>query len=635
VDEVEEYPTIPYARALMLGGFLLFFTAGIASLYMVVRTADADRWVAHTLEVRRQADALLSDIQVAESSQRGYLLSNDSLYLAPYNGALRDARDSFAALDSLTADNAIQQTRLVALKPLVDAKFGELQNTVALAQSGEKDQALAQLKSDRGRQLMVAIAAHVSAISATELQLLHQRQATAEMLRNWMFAIVAFAIIAGLVLAGVLARSMFSALAAVQRRTVALRAEMKRRIETEETLRQTQKMEVVGRLAGGIAHDFNNLLTIILGNLEMMRRRIDAAKPDQMVGELVQRLARPLAFAVQGGQSAAQLTQRLLAFSRKQPLAPVVLDLNRLTSGMSELLRHTLGETLELEVILAGGLWPTLADPSQIESAILNLCVNARDAMPNGGKLTLETANIFLDDIYVQQFGDLTAGQYVLLSVTDTGAGIPPDVLSQVFEPFFTTRPHGEGSGLGLAMVHGFVKQSGGHVRIYSEVGQGTTVKIYLPRAQGQEVSAVPLARSVDTTHLPRAAAEEIVLVVEDNEAVRDYASGLLAELGYRVLEASNAAAALLILKSGADVDLLFTDVVMPGASGRELANEALAMRKDLAVLFTTGYTRNAIVHHGRLDADVHLLTKPYTQQQLALKLRELLDARQRSRAPA
>jgi signal transduction histidine kinase/CheY-like chemotaxis protein len=633
LDEVEEYPSVPYAPALMAGGFFLVLLAGLASIYMVLRTTDADRWVAHTLEVRQKADALVSDLHAAESGQRGYLLSNDPAYLETYDVALKGAIDDFNALKVLTLDNPIEQTRLVQLKPLVDEKREILQNKVELTRQGHAAEALALLKTGRGRQLMVDIADHVAAISATELQLLHQRQATAEALRNWMLAIIAFAIITGLSLAGILARSTFAALAAVQQRTVALRAEMKRRMETEDTLRQTQRLEVVGRLAGGIAHDFNNLLTIILGNLEMIRRRIDAAKPDQMIGELAPRLNRPLDFALQGGQSAAQLTQRLLAFSRKQALAPVVLDLNRLVSGMSELLRHTLGESLEIEVILAGGLWPTLADPSQVESAILNLSVNARDAMPGGGKLTIETANIYLDDIYVQQFGDLTAGQYVLLSVTDTGGGIPADVLPQVFEPFFTTRPHGEGSGLGLAMVHGFVKQSGGHIRIYSEVGHGTTVKIYLPRAQGQEVSAVPAAKQVDTTLLPRAASEEIVLVVEDNDAVREYACGLLVELGYRVLDANNAAAALLILKSGAHVDLLFTDVVMPGASGRELANEALAMRKDLTVLFTTGYSRNAIVHHGRLDADVQLLSKPYTQQQLALKLRELLEGRPRMRA--
>jgi len=627
LDAVEEYPSVPYAPALMAGGFLLVLIAGITSLYLVLRTADADRWVAHTLEVRETAAALVSDVRAAESGQRGYLLTNDAAYLEPYNSALKSAREDSSALQSLTADNSAQQQRLATLMPLVVTKFAELRITVSLAKAGHTAQALARLQTGRGRQLMVSIASHVASISATELALLHQRQLTAKMLRNLMLAIIAVSIITGLSLAAILARSTFSALAAIKVRTIALRAEMKRRIETEETLRQTQRLEVIGRLAGGIAHDFNNLLTIILGNIEMIRRRIDAARPDQMVGELVQKLTRPLDFAMQGGESAAQLTQRLLAFSRKQALAPVVLDLNRLVSGMSELLRHTLGETLEVEVILAGGLWPTLADPSQVESALLNLCVNARDAMPEGGKLMIETANIFLDDIYVQQFGDMAAGQYVLLSVTDTGVGIPPDVLPQVFEPFFTTRPHGEGSGLGLAMVHGFVKQSGGHVRIYSEVGHGTTVKIYLPRSQGQEISAVPAAKPIDAAYLPRARAEEIVLVVEDNDAVREYACGLLVELGYRVLEAANAAAALRILKNGTRVDLLFTDVVMPGASGRELATEALVLRKDLAVLFTTGYSRNAIVHHGRLDADVQLLSKPYTQQQLASKLRQLLDA--------
>ncbi len=633
MDELAQQSSAARARTLLVAGFLLVILAGFASIYLIVRSADADRLVAHTLEVRQATDALVSDLEAAESSQRGYLLTDETSYLAPYFVATRSSAQEFAALKRLTIDNPPQQARLDALKPLLDARLEMLARKVALTREKRPADALALLKSGRGKRLFDAIDTRIAAIAATELALLDQREATARMLRVWMLAIISLAIAAGLALAAVSAVSTSSALAALGQKTVALQDEMKRRLAAEETLRQTQRLEVVGRLAGGIAHDFNNLLTIILGNLEMIRRRIDAAKPDQMVGELAARLNRPLDFALQGGQSAAQLTQRLLAFSRKQALAPVVLDLNRLVSGMSDMLRHTLGERLEIEVILAGGLWPTLADPSQVESAILNLSVNARDAMAEGGKLTIETANVFLDDIYVQQFGDLTAGQYVVLSVTDTGVGIPSEVLPQVFEPFFTTRGHGEGSGLGLAMVHGFVKQSGGHIRIYSEVGQGTTVKIYLPRAHGQEVSAVPAARPVDTTHLPRAAPEETVLVVEDNDAVREYACNLVTELGYRVLEASNAAGALEILKSGARVDLLFTDVVMPGASGRELANEALALRKDLAVLFTTGYSRNAIVHHGRLDADVHLLSKPYTQQRLALKLRELLEARPRTPA--
>jgi CheY-like chemotaxis protein len=297
---------------------------------------------------------------------------------------------------------------------------------------------------------------------------------------------------------------------------------------------------------------------------------------------------------------------------------------------MSELLRRTLSETISVETVLAGGLWPTLADANQLENALINLAVNARDAMPNGGRLTIETANAYLDEAYARRFGDVAAGQYVLLVVSDTGTGMAVDLLEKVFEPFFTTKPAGEGSGLGLAMVHGFVKQSGGHVRIYSEVGHGTTVKIYLPRLiQPEQTAAAPAARPHRAFPPSRAQPEETVLLVEDNEGVREYAKSTLEEMGYRVLAAADALEALRLLGSASRVDLLFTDVVLPGAiSGRELANKILAQNDGLPVLFTTGYTRNAIVHHGRLDANVHLVSKPYTQQDLARKIRELLDGK-------
>jgi CheY-like chemotaxis protein len=298
---------------------------------------------------------------------------------------------------------------------------------------------------------------------------------------------------------------------------------------------------------------------------------------------------------------------------------------------MLDMLRRSIGERISVETVLSAGLWPSFADPHQLENVVLNLALNARAAMPNGGCLTIETANTFLDQNYARQFGDVEEGQYVVLSVTDTGTGIPKDTLDRVFEPFFTTKPVGEGSGLGLSMVHGVVKQSGGHIRLYSEEGHGTTVKVYLPRLIGaEEVSAVPAARPPDVSPVPRAEPNETILLVEDNEGVRDYARRVLAELGYRVVEAGDARQALTLLGNGPDIDLLFTDVVLPGAvTGRVLADKARAINPALPVLFTTGYTRNAIVHQGRLDPDVHLLNKPYTQHELARKVRELLDAAQ------
>jgi CheY-like chemotaxis protein len=332
--------------------------------------------------------------------------------------------------------------------------------------------------------------------------------------------------------------------------------------------------------------------------------------------------------AMQAARNAAKLTHRLLAFARRQSLEPARLDCNRLVSGMSDLLRRTLGETVNLEIVLGGGLWPTFADPNQLESAMLNLAVNARHAMPDGGRLTIETTNAYLDEAYVRRFGDMQPGQYVQVSVADTGTGIAPEVLGRVFEPFFTTKDVEAGSGLGLAQVHGFVKQTGGHVRIYSEVGHGTTVKIYLPRLHGAEaVAAIPAPAAETVAPVSGARPGETILVVEDNDGVREYARSALEEFGYKIIEAVNAADALRLAQDGARIDLLFTDVVLPGgASGRQLSDSLLKQRPDLPVLFTTGYTRNAIVHHGRLDPDVQLLNKPYAQQDLVRKIRELLD---------
>jgi signal transduction histidine kinase len=385
------------------------------------------------------------------------------------------------------------------------------------------------------------------------------------------------------------------------------------RVKVEEALRQAQKMEAVGQLTGGVAHDFNNLLTVIIGGLDTIRR----SKPDDAM-----RRARAVDMALQGAQRAASLTGRLLAFSRRQPLEPRSLDLNVLVREMTELLHRTLGEQVELEAVLSTRLWTIEADQNQLESAILNLAVNARDAMPEGGKLTIETANTALDHSYAASDAEVIPGQYVMICVSDTGAGMEAATVERAFEPFFTTKEVGRGTGLGLSMVYGFVKQSGGHVTIYSEPGEGTTVKLYFPRFHGGVVAAI----AVEPSAVPASSDGEVVLVVEDNDDVRSYSVMILTELGYQVLEAPEAEAALAILRTAQRVDLLFTDVVLPGRSGRVLADEAMTVRPGLKVLFTTGYSRNAIVHHGRLDPGVQLITKPFTFEQLAVRVRDLLD---------
>ena len=406
---------------------------------------------------------------------------------------------------------------------------------------------------------------------------------------------------------------------AVRARTRELEAENEARRRAEESLPQAQKMEAIGQLTGGVAHDFNNLLTIVLGGLDAIGRRL----PDLPASPAIDRISRAREMAVQGAQRAATLTARLLAFSRQQALAPQPVDANKLVAGICDFLRQTLGETVSLETVLAGGLWRIFADANQLENAILNLALNARDAMPGGGRLTIETANCYLDEAYVNTLSEpVDAGQYVMIAVADTGTGMDATTQARAFDPFFTTKSVGKGTGLGLSQVYGFVRQSDGHVRIYSEVGEGTTVKVYLRRHQGEGDTASDV---IMPEHAARAAGETI-LVVEDDESLRAYTTEILTELGYRVLPARNGHSALQVLEQNR-VDLLFTDVVMPGGmNGRQLADEALLRDPKLKVLFTTGYTRNAIVHHGRLDAGVHMIGKPYTFAELGAKIRALLD---------
>ncbi len=393
--------------------------------------------------------------------------------------------------------------------------------------------------------------------------------------------------------------------------------EIAARGEVEEALRQAQKMEAVGQLTGGIAHDFNNLLTIITGNIGITSRALDAAGVEDA------RARRALDSALKGAERAASLTHRLLAFSRRQPLSPKPTDVDKLVAGMSDLVHRALGETIALEVVTSPGLWRVEVDQNQLESALLNLAVNARDAMPRGGRLTIETANAQLDDAYTAANAEASPGQYVLVAVTDTGEGMPRNTLARVFEPFFTTKEVGKGTGLGLSMVYGFTKQSGGHVKVYSEPGEGTTVKLYLPRL----MSAAEGAEPGPAVEADRAHAGHSVLVVEDDADVRAYTVSILRELGYRVMEAHDGASALRLLeRRGETVALLFTDVVMPGMSGGELAAKAREIRPDLKVLFTSGYTRNAIVHGGRLDPGVEMISKPFTYQALARKVRDVLE---------
>ncbi len=385
--------------------------------------------------------------------------------------------------------------------------------------------------------------------------------------------------------------------------------------EARAALAQAQKMEALGQLTGGMAHDFSNFLHVIKNAIEILSSRLRDSDPS---------MKRYLEMASRNADRAAQVTQRLLAFARQQPLDPKPINPNKLISGMSDLLRQALGAGVHLETVLSGGVWSIAADANQLETSILNLVINARDAMQRFGRLTIETANSFLDEPYAAAHVEVTPGQYVMIAVSDTGTGMTKEVIAKAFEPFFTTKRPGEGTGLGLSQVFGFVKQSGGHVKIYSEPGEGTTVKLYLPRIHADAAAIVLDASPVEREQRTG----QTVLVVEDDDDVRAFTAEMLADFGYGVMVASEARTALVLLEQSSGTDLLLTDVGLPnGINGRQLAEEVRRRWPNIKVLFMTGYARNAIVHHGRLDPGVNLLLKPFTHVDLERKVREVLDA--------
>jgi PAS domain S-box-containing protein len=393
-----------------------------------------------------------------------------------------------------------------------------------------------------------------------------------------------------------------------------LQSEIEERAQAEEQLRQSQKMDALGKMTGGIAHDFNNMLAVVISGIGLIERQLARGNTD---------VTRYTQGVMESAKRAADLTQQLLAFSRQQPLAPETMDANKLVTKLTALLGRTFGELIKIETVLGAGLWKIKADPGQLENALLNLSVNGRDAMNGEGRLTIETTNAHIDDDYAAQH-QISPGQYVLIAVTDTGSGMTSEVIAKAFDPFFTTKAAGKGTGLGLSQVFGFVRQSGGHVKIYSEVGVGTSVKIYLPRYFGKE-----MPRTTRPRKGPEAGnTKEVIMVVEDEDRVRLIAVDALRDLGYSVLQASNGIEAMKMLEEGEKPTLLFTDVVMPEMNGRELAEKALKIAPNMKVLFTTGYTQNAIVHNSVLDAGTHFLQKPFSIEQLSAKIRRVLDGR-------
>jgi len=399
---------------------------------------------------------------------------------------------------------------------------------------------------------------------------------------------------------------------------ITLYTDISERRQAERQLRQAQKMEAVGHLTGGVAHDFNNLLMVILGNLELAQQSLEASD--------LLRAHRKIITAQGGAQRAATLTKRLLAFARQQSLEPQPVDANRIVADMSDIIRHSIGGGVEFETVLAGGLWDAVVDPNQLENALLNLAINARDAMPDGGKITIETANASLDAAYAAGHAEVTPGQYVMVAVSDGGTGMTAEAAAQAFEPFFTTKEVGKGSGLGLSQVFGFIKQSNGHAKIYSELGAGTTVKLYLPRLTANHPPLIET--DPPKPELPQARRQERILAVEDDADVLAYSVDALETLGYQVFGVKDAESAMTVLEGHPEITMLFTDVQLPGLNGPELVERALQRRPDLAVLYTTGYTANAILHRGILDRDVKSLNKPFNLAELAATMREVLDSR-------
>nr|WP_299909162.1 CHASE3 domain-containing protein [Sphingomonas bacterium] len=606
----------------LLIGFAIVIAMIVGAIWLTRVQEQASASVRHTLEVENRVRGVLSRLQDAETGQRGYLLTGRAEFLDPYDSALVHLDGDLSGLEQAIADNPRQRARVARLRHFADARLDLLRVSVVLYQNSAPNRIDVD-RLRRGKALMDVARSIVAAMVAEEQQLLTVRQAMASRAASrltigLLAAAIALSLLGAIVLLDARARLRRALDDAdeLARANQCLTVEATSREAAEAQVRQMQKVEAVGQLTGGIAHDFNNMLAIIIGSLDLAKRRLagEHARAEQCIDN-----------ALEGAQRAAQLTGRLLAFSRQQPLAPSVLDMNKLVGGMSELLRRTIGDQVRVETILAGGLWRVCADAGQLENAVLNLCVNARDAMPDGGRLTVETSNAHLDDAYAADHAEVMAGQYVLVSITDTGVGMPAEVADRAFDPFYTTKGVGKGTGLGLSQVFGFIKQSGGHVMIYSEPGVGTTVKLYLPRYYGEDRAAEIQRR--ESGPLPLAKGDEIILVVEDDDRVRHLSVDTLRELGYTVVQASDAVQALAVLSLQPRVDLLFTDIVMPDMNGRQLADKAREARPDLRVLYTTGYSRNAIVHNGVLDPGVNFLAKPFTVEQLALKVREALDA--------
>ena len=590
----------------VVAGALLAIVIGLMAILGLEYRQEVGA-VQHTLEVEKRLSQLLSTIQEAEASNRGFLLTGDETYLQGYETAAAQVGSQFDAVKMLVADDPEQSRVLTNLWPTIESRFALLKKSIAIRRGEGLASAVQFVQTNIGRNVMLEVRAGFTQLQKNEAELLRLRQAGAQRLIN----AASITSIAGIIL---IVLSVAAWIWNVRRDQHLLMAATNERMQAEAQMRQMQKIEALGQLTGGIAHDFNNMLAVVISGLSLIKRRLTAGNTDVM--ELADA-------TIDGANRAAALTSRLMAFARQQPLAPQAIDANQLIGGMRELIDRAIGETITVEIVSGSDLWPIHADPSQLENALLNLCVNARDAMPGGGKLTIETSNTAIDERLAQQIA-MPQGQYICIRISDAGSGMTPDVLARAFDPFFTTKDLDKGTGLGLSQVHGFVKQSSGHIKIYSEPAYGTTVKIYLPRHDypdaGEQSDTIPAATAPLGTD-----GGQVILVVEDDARVREISVAMLREMGHTVIHADGAAAAMRQLEAHPEIVLMFTDVVMPETNGRQLADQALARWPNLKILFTTGFTRDVILKGGLLNENVNLISKPFSLDQLAAKVGSVL----------
>ena len=583
------------------------------TLWLGTRYAEQAEWVRHSLQVEMKLSGIYTLLKDAELGQRSYILTGEVDFLQPFLRAKTELPDEISELKSLLSDNQAQLDAFKEAVPIIERRIAYAEETIAVRREQGFEAARERVLARYGLKVTEELRERFQALRKVEHELLAAREM--DMLRtvNILGIAVVLAFLATfLALSAWIFRTRRDA-AEIATANKLLQETIADRDVAEMQIRQMQKVEAVGQLTGGIAHDFNNMLAVIMSGIGLAQKRLQRGQDGA---------EEFLNGAFDGANRAATLVKRLLAFSRQQPLAPKAIDANKFVAGISELISRALGETIQMETILGGGLWLTHVDPVQLENSILNLCVNARDAMADGGCLTVETANCHLDDRYARLHPGIPAGQYVLIAVTDTGTGMSTDILEKAFDPFFTTKDAAKGTGLGLSQVYGFVKQSGGHVKIYSEIGQGSTVKIYLPRHYAVEAER----QEAVAQEVIQAKGAETVLLVEDDVRVLELTTASLRELGYTVLVAGGAKDALAQLERDVEIDLLLTDIVMPDMNGRKLADAAEKLRPGLKVIFMTGFTKNAVVHNGVLDPGVNFLAKPFTLEELSAKIREALE---------